>query len=445
MTRRSRGAKKSEIRNPKSETSSNIQISRHAIATGAKQSPGTRSENVYEKWHGHPARGVSWHRHPADDPGAGSPCHVEPALHTPSEIALSLRFSQGHERGFRAASAFWSLGFWSFEFVSDFGFRIWDFCAARLQISRLRSYPAWARPAVILKLGHGLDVSHPVHKGMVFMAEKVHEKSGGRMRVEIFPNEQLGNEKECIEALQLGYLAMTKTSSAPMEGFVPQMRVFGIPYLFRDAEHFWKVCNGPSGKKLLLAGESKRLRGLCYYDAGARSFYAKRPIEKPADLTGLKIRVQNSIMSIKMVQAMGGSPTPIPWGELYTALDQGVVDGAENNAPSFRTSRHYEVCGYYSLDEHTRLPDVLVISTRVWNHLTPEQQRILQEAVDESVAYQRQLWAEAEEADLKTVQEAGAKIVRPDLAPFRASVQTVWKEFEGTEIGDLIRQIQEVQ
>jgi TRAP-type C4-dicarboxylate transport system substrate-binding protein len=159
----------------------------------------------------------------------------------------------------------------------------------------------------------------------------------------------------------------------------------------------------------------------------------------------MKIRVQNSIMSIKMVQAMGGSPTPVPWGELYTALDQGVVDGAENNSPSFRTSRHYEVCPYYCLDEHTCLPDILVISTRVWNRLSPEQQQILQEAIDESVEYQRKIWAEAELQDLETVRQQGAKIVRPDKAAFRESVRSVWKEFEGTEIGELIQQIQEVQ
>jgi tripartite ATP-independent transporter DctP family solute receptor len=335
--------------------------------------------------------------------------------------------------------------------VDDLPFTVYH---SALQIVNGKSYililflcsaaQAATRPDVVLKLGHGLDIAHPVHKAMVFMAEKVREKSGGRMRVEIFPSEQLGNEKECIEALQLGYLAMTKTSSAPMESFVSQMRVFGIPYLFRDAEHFWNVMNGPIGKKLLLAGESKRLRGLCYYDAGARSFYAKKEISKPSDLAGMKIRVQNSIMSIKMVEAMGGSPTPVPWGELYTALDQGVVDGAENNAPSFRTSRHYEVCKCYSLDEHTRLPDILIISPRIWNHLSPEQQRILQEAVDESVQYQRQIWAEAEEMDLKAVQEQGAKVIRPDKGPFRASVRAVWQEFEGTEIGELIRQIQEV-
>jgi len=302
-----------------------------------------------------------------------------------------------------------------------------------------------SEPEVVLKLAHSLDITHPVHKAMVYMAERVKEKSSGRMKVEIFPNEQLGNEKESIESLQLGYLAMTKTSTAVMEGFVPRMKVFGIPYLFRDAEHCWKVLKGPLGRELLLAGESKRLRGLCYYDAGARSFYAKKEIHSPADLKGLKIRVQNSIMSMKMVEAMGGSPTPIPWGELYTALDQGVVDAAENNPPSFRTSRHYEVCKYYILDEHTMLPDMLVISTRVWDSLTPQFQQILQEAVDESVEYDRKIWAEAEEADMKIVQDAGVKIIRPDKGPFQASVKSVWEEFEGTDIGELIERIQKVK
>lgn len=301
------------------------------------------------------------------------------------------------------------------------------------------------RPQVVLKLGHVLDIAHPVHKAMVYMAERVKEKSGGRMIVEIYPSEQLGTEKESIEALQLGYMAMTKTSTAPMEGFVPKMKVFGIPYLFRDSEHFWKIMKGPIGKELLLAGQSQGLRGLCYYDAGARSFYAKKEINSPADLEGMKVRVQNSIMSIKMVKAMGGSPTPIPFGELYTALDQGVVDGAENNPPSFCTSRHYEVCKYYTLDEHTLLPDMLVISTSIWNKLTPEFQMILQEAVDESVEYQRKIWTEAEENDLKTVADAGVKIIHPDKIPFQTAVKSVWNEFEGTEIGNLIKQIQEVQ
>jgi tripartite ATP-independent transporter DctP family solute receptor len=280
---------------------------------------------------------------------------------------------------------------------------------------------------------------------MVYMAQRVADKSNGRMKVEIFPNEQLGTEKECIEALQLGYMAITKTSTAVMEGFVPKIKIFGIPYLFRDSEHYWKVLNSPIGKDLLLAGQSKGLRGLCFYDAGSRSFYAKKEIKTPEDLKGLKVRVMKSIMSMDMVKAMGGSPTPIAWGELYTSLDQGVVDAAENNPPSFRTSRHYEVCHYYSLDEHTRLPDILIISTRVWNNLSSEFQQILQESVDESVEYERKIWAEAEKNDLKIVEEAGVKVTYPDKEPFRESVKSMWDEYEGTEIGELIKQIQEVQ
>ncbi len=297
----------------------------------------------------------------------------------------------------------------------------------------------------ILRLAHSLNTRHPVHKTMEYMAELVKEKSDGRLIVQIFPSEQLGTEKECIEALQLGYLAMTKTSTAPMESFVPKIRIFGIPYLFRDSDHFWKVVQGPIGRELLEAGTDKGLRGLCYYDAGARSFYAKKQIHSPQDLNRLKIRVMKSIMAVQMIKAMGGSPTPISWGELYTSLDQGQVDAAENNPPSFETSRHYEICKFYTLDEHVRLPDMLLISTRVWQSLDAEQQQILQEAVDESVEYNRQLWKEAEQASLEKVQAAGVTIIRPDKKPFQQAVQSMWKKYEDTELGDLTRQIQELK
>ncbi|HUU97928.1 MAG TPA: TRAP transporter substrate-binding protein [Phycisphaerae bacterium] len=298
----------------------------------------------------------------------------------------------------------------------------------------------------VLKLAHGLDVTHPVHKGMVFMAERVKEKSGGKLRIDIYPNEQLGTERECIEQVQLGALAMTKTSTGAMEGFVPQMRVFGLPYLFRDDEHMWKVFNGPLGKELLAAGVPKGLKGLCYYDAGARSFYTRdKKLETPEDLAGMKIRVMQSEMCMKMVSAMGGSPTPIAWGELYTSLQQGVVDGAENNPPSFHTSKHYEICKYYILDEHLRLPDMLLISPKVWEGLSPEHQKVLQQAVDESVVEQRKLWAAAVAEALEVVQQAGVTIIRPDKKPFREAVQAVWAEVEGTEVGELAKRIQAVE
>jgi tripartite ATP-independent transporter DctP family solute receptor len=298
----------------------------------------------------------------------------------------------------------------------------------------------------VLKLAHGLDIEHPVHKAIVFMAEKVKEKSHGRLKIDIFPSEQLGAEREIIEQLQVGAIALAKASSSPIEGFVPKMKVLGLPYLFRDSEHFWKVLLGPIGKELLASGESVGLKGLCFYDAGARSFYTRnKPVETPADLKGLKIRVQKSEMAVKMIVAMGGSATPIDWGELYTSLQQGVVDAAENNPPSFQSSMHYEVCKYYILDEHTRCPDVLMVSTFVWNKLSPEFQQILQEAADESVAYQRKLWDEQEKRSIEIVEKAGVTVTRPDKAPFREATKSIWEEFEGTDIGELAGRIVEVQ
>lgn len=298
----------------------------------------------------------------------------------------------------------------------------------------------------VVKLAHALDISHPVHKGMVFMGEKVDEYSLGKMRVDIYPSGQLGNERELIELLQIGSLAMTKVSTAPMEAFVPEMKIFGIPYLFRDSEHRWKVLNSPIGKKLLFAGESFFLRGMCYYDAGSRSFFTiDKPILTPDDLKGMKIRVMKSITSVNMVKALGGSPTPIPFGELYTSLQQGVVDGAENNLPSFYLSRHYEVCKYFSFDEHTSIPDILLMSTLIWDGLSDQEQQWLQRAVDDSVKYQKELWKISTEESLKLVREAGVEIIYPDKTPFVNAVQSMHDSYQGTPLYDLIQEIKNIE
>jgi len=296
-----------------------------------------------------------------------------------------------------------------------------------------------------LKLAHVLDITHPVHKAMVFMADKVAGKSGGKMKIDIYPGGQLGAERELIELLQIGSLAMTKVSTSPMESFVSEMKIFSIPYVFRDEDHLWKVLGGPIGKRILLAGQDYFLRGMCYYDAGSRSFYTKnKPVNSPADLKGLKIRVMKSKTAVQMVQALSGSATPISWGELYTALQQGVVDGAENNPPSFYLSKHYEVCKYYSLDEHTAVPDILLMSTRIWQSLSAQEKQWLQEAVDESVIYQRKLWKEASDLALREVQKAGVEIIHPDKTPFRDSVKEMHKAYSGTQIYELIKEIQNV-
>ena len=235
---------------------------------------------------------------------------------------------------------------------------------------------------MVLKLGHALDTNHPVHKGMEFMKERLEELSDGSVTMNIYPGSVLGSEVQCIEQLQNGSLAMTKTSAAAMENFIPEMSVYGLPYVFRDVDHYWNVLKGPIGQGLLQQGESKFLRGLCYYDSGSRNFYTKdRPIRSPEDLEGLKIRVMNSKTAMDMVSAMGAAPTPIAWGELYSSLAQGTVDGAENNPPSFTSNKHYEVCKHFTLDGHTRVPDILLISTKVWKKLDPQVQEWVQQGV----------------------------------------------------------------
>ncbi|TDT47253.1 tripartite ATP-independent transporter DctP family solute receptor [Maribacter spongiicola] len=296
-----------------------------------------------------------------------------------------------------------------------------------------------------LRLGHGLDVSHSVHKAMVKMGEDLLERSGGKLKLEIYPSQQLGTERECLELLQIGSLDMTKVSVGVLENFAPKMKVLGLPFLFRDRQHSFDVLDGPIGEMLLNEGEKYWLKGLGYYDAGSRSFYTmNKPIEKPDDLIGEKIRVMESATAVNMVKALGGSPTPISWGELYTSLQQGVVDGAENNPPSFYLSRHYEVCKYYSLDEHTVLPDVLLIGTYVYDKLNEQEKKWLNESVKESVKYQRILWAEAEEEALREVQKAGVQIIRPDKTLFAEKVKSIFEGYkEDKEMYSLIKQIQE--
>jgi tripartite ATP-independent transporter DctP family solute receptor len=281
---------------------------------------------------------------------------------------------------------------------------------------------------------------------MEFMKKRLEELSGGSVTIDIYPSSVLGSETQCIEQLQNGSLAMTKTSAAAMENFIPAMSVYGLPYVFRDEDHFWNVLNGSIGKGLLQEGEDKFLRGLCYYDAGSRNFYTKSaPIRTPDDLKGLKIRVMNSKTAIDMVKAMGGSPTPIAWGELYSALAQGTVDGAENNPPSFTSNKHYEVCKHFTLDGHTRIPDMLLISTRFWEKLDPQVRGWVQQAADESSVYQRKLWQEKTAEALEQAKAEGVTVYDVDTSLFAAKVAPMLAEIENPEVKELLKKIAEVK
>lgn len=299
---------------------------------------------------------------------------------------------------------------------------------------------------IVLKLAHVLDQSHPVHGGMVRMAERLSELSGGTVELLVIANSPLGSEGESLSQLRSGALAMTKVSAASLEASVPEMAVFSLPYLFRDKDHLWKVLEGPIGRELLAAGDRVGIHGLCYYDSGSRSFYTVgKPVLTPGDVRGMKIRVMPSPMAMELIRTLGGAPTPVAWGELYTALQQGMVDGAENNPPSVTTSRHYEVAKHYSLDEHTSIPDVLVVSKIVWDKLPPHVQAWVQQAADESVPHQRELWDAQVERSMAELEAAGVRIYHPDKAPFVAASAPLYAAHEGKPLGRLAERIREVR
>ena len=298
-----------------------------------------------------------------------------------------------------------------------------SFCTPAICTALLWMMSAWAcsndAPVSVLRLGHGLDTRHPVHRALVEMAEGLEARSGGTLQMVIYPAEQLGNERESLELLQLGSLDLTKVSAAVLEGFVPAFVVTGVPYLFRDEAHRHAFFDHPVGEKLLREADPLRLHGLVYFDAGARSFYTReRLIPHPDGLANLRIRTQESPAAIALVRSLGAAATPIAWGELYTALQQGVVDGAENNPPSYLSSRHYETAPYFVLDEHTAVPDVLLVSGETWNQLTEQQQSWLKESARAAASLQRKLWRKASEAAMTALRNEGVEILVPDRGPF---------------------------
>lgn len=299
---------------------------------------------------------------------------------------------------------------------------------------------------IVLKLAHGLDEQHPVHQAMLFMKKRLEELTGGRASLDVYSGGVLGNEVECLEQVQKGELGMTKVSTAALEAFLPEMKVFSVPFAFRNHDHFWKVLHSPLGKQLLVAGQKANFQGLCYYDSGQRDFYStQKPIRSVADVKGLKVRVMNSRTAMDMVRAMGGSPCPTSWGELYTALQQGMVDAAENNWPSFITSRHFEVCKYFSCSGHQSIPDMVIISRKILQELPEDVQKALQRAADESEAFQRKLWTEKTEECIRIAKEKKIEIITPDIESFRKACEPILQQKDYADVRDLYRQIQETK
>ena len=276
----------------------------------------------------------------------------------------------------------------------------------------------------------------------------IEEKTDGRICVEVFHSAQLGEEKDTIEQTRFGVIDLNRVSMAPFNGLIPETAILSLPYLFRDVDHLHDVLDGPIGQQILDTFTAQDLVALAYYDPGARSFYNRvKPITSIDDLKGMKFRVIQSDVFVDMVAALGANAVPMPYGEVYSAIETGVIDGAENNYPSYESSGHYEVAKYYTLDEHTMVPEVLVMSKSSFDKLTPEDQAIVKQAAKDSVPFNREKWAAQEKASEEKVRAAGVEIVADiDKAPFQAAMGPVYEKYASTpEMKKLVDDIQTVE
>ncbi|MED5621860.1 TRAP transporter substrate-binding protein [Ideonella sp. BN130291] len=288
---------------------------------------------------------------------------------------------------------------------------------------------------------------YPTVEAVKYMGQQLSKATNGRLSIKVFNNSALGSEKDTIEQTKLGALAMTRVNIAPMNNICPETVVPTMPFLFHSKEHMRKVLDGPIGDEILKACEPQGFVGLAFYDSGARSLYTvKKPVRTMADAKGLKVRVQQSDLWVALLEAMGANATPMPFGEVYTALKTGLVDAAENNYPSYESSRHFEVARYYSKTEHSMAPEMLLFSKRVWDTLTPADQQLIRKLAKESVPYMRKLWDEREEKSLATVKAAGAEIIEVDKASFRSAMKPVYDKFlKEPKLQALVKRIQDVQ
>lgn len=294
-----------------------------------------------------------------------------------------------------------------------------------------------------LRVGHAVDLNHATHKALVHFKQQVEEISDGAVNIKIYASGQLGTERDMIELLQVGSLAMTKVSAGPLESFVPEMQIFSLPYVFDNAEHFWRVLESELGEELLLSPLAVDLRGLAFFDGGSRSFYTcPKAVNTPDDLSGMKIRVMKSQSAVELMGELGASATPISFGELYTALQQGVVDGAENSPITYYKARHYEICQNFTLDEHNSIPGVVMFSNKIWQKLNEQERSWLKTAMKKTVSFQRELWNAETEIALEELRKAGVNIIYPDKAPFQEKVKDYKAGFKGTQMGDIIERIE---
>ncbi|MFL5136174.1 MAG: TRAP transporter substrate-binding protein [Microvirga sp.] len=289
---------------------------------------------------------------------------------------------------------------------------------------------------------------YPTVEAVKFIGQQLKDETKGRLGVRVYPNGTLGSEKDTIEQLKIGGLDMMRINAAPLNNVVPETVVPCLPFVFRSKEHMRATLDGPVGDEILAAMEAQGMVGLAFYDSGARSVYtARKPVKALADLKGMKIRVQQSDLFVAMVEALGANPTPMPYGEVYTGLKTGIVDAAENNFPSYESSRHFEAAKYYAMTEHSMAPEVLVFSKKIWDALPEEDRKLIRKAAKDSVPVMRKLWDEREAKSQAIAEKAGSQIVQlENKKEFIDAMAPVYAKFADTpKLKDLVQKIQATQ
>ncbi len=285
---------------------------------------------------------------------------------------------------------------------------------------------------------------YPTVEAVKHMSALLEKRTNGRLKIQVFHSSQLGQEKDTIDQTRFGVIDMNRINLAPLNNLAPVTAVPALPFIFRSVDHMRKVMDGPIGDEILKALEPHGLVGLAFYDSGARSFYnSKRPINKPEDMKGLKMRVQQSDLFVALVNALGANPTPMAFGEVFSSLQTGVIDGAENNWPSYESTRHFEVAKFYSETEHSMSPEVLVMSKRSFDKLSAEDQGHVRAAAKESIAKMRELWEAREKSAEAAVRAKGAQINKVEKQPFIDAMKPVYDRFvTDPKMKELVARIQ---
>ena len=320
-------------------------------------------------------------------------------------------------------------------------------CAATACRSRAEREKAQANvPEFVLTYAENQAEDYPTTQGAYKFAELVYERTGGKIEIQVNAGGVLGDEKTVIEQLQFGGVDFARVSLSPLAEFVPKLNVLQMPYLYTGREHMWKVLEGSIGDDFMNSFGGSHLVALSWYDAGARNFYSTaKPIECLEDMKGLNIRVQESELMKDTIEALGATPVPAAYAEVYSGLQTGKIDGAENNWPSYESTRHYEVAKYYTLDEHTRVPELQLAAQPTWDKLSPEYRSIIKECALESAKYERQLWAAREKISENFVRNAGCVVTEltpREKARFQEAVAPMYEKYCSDYV-DIINAIME--